>query len=122
MQKINVTLASGDLPDVITVNASQLKQLADAGQIEDMTKYYNDYASPLTKEVYTKEGSSVLDSATFDGKLMAIPNADASIESAQFLWIRADWLKKLGLEPPKTMEDLLKYPKPLLLRIRMATE
>ena len=29
-QKINVTLASGDLPDVIPVTASQLKQLADA--------------------------------------------------------------------------------------------
>lgn len=107
-QKINVTLASGDLPDVAIVNASQLKQLADAGQIEDMTKYFNDYASPLTKQVYTLEGKSLLDSATFSSKLMAIPNAEGSIESAQFVWIRADWLKKLGLQPPKTMDDLLK--------------
>lgn len=107
-QKINVTLASGDLPDVVIVDASQLKQLADAGQIEDMTKYFNDYAAPLTKQVYTQEGKSLLDSATFDGKLMAIPNAEGSIESAHFLWIRADWLKKLGLNPPKTMDDLLK--------------
>ena len=75
-QKINVTLASGDLPDVVAVNASQLKQLADAGMIEDMTQYFNDYASDLTKQVYTQEGSSVLDSATFDGKLMLTsPNA-----------------------------------------------
>lgn len=107
-QKINVTLASGDLPDVISVDSSQLKQLADSGMIEDMTKYYNDYAAPLTKDIYTQEGTSLINAATFDGKLMAIPNAEGSIESAQFLWIRADWLKKLGLEPPKTMEDLLK--------------
>ena len=106
-QKINVTLASGDLPDVVAVNASQLKQLADAGMIEDMTSYFNDYASDLTKQVYTQEGSSVLDSATIDGKLMAVPNVDASIECAQFLWIRTDWLKKLNLEAPKTMQDLL---------------
>jgi len=38
-QKINVTLASGDLPDVIPVTSSQLKQLADADMIEDMTSY-----------------------------------------------------------------------------------
>lgn len=107
-QKINVTLASGNLPDVITVNALQLKQLADAGMIEDMTQYYNDYASHLTKDIYMQEGTSVLSSATFDGKLMAIPNMESSIESAQFLWIRTDWLDKLGLKPPKTMEDLLK--------------
>jgi putative aldouronate transport system substrate-binding protein len=108
LQKINVTLASGDLPDVTIVNATQLKQLVDAGLVQDMTKYFNDYASPLTKEVYASEGPGVLDSATYDGKLMAVPVVDASIESAQFLWIRADWLKKLGLEPPKTMDDLLK--------------
>lgn len=107
-QKINVTLTSGELPDVVTVTATQLKQLADADMIEDMTQYYNDYASPFTKDIYTQEGSSVLDSATFNGKLMAIPNAESSIEAAQFLWIRKDWLDKLNLQPPKTMDDLVK--------------
>ncbi len=106
-QKINVTLASGDLPDVVTVDAAQLKQLADAGMIEDMTPYWESYAADFTKKIYTEEGPGVLNSAMFDGKLMAIPNADASIESCQFLWIRKDWLDKLGLEPPKTMADLL---------------
>lgn len=106
-QKINVTLAGGDLPDIITVHAAQLKQLADAGQIEDMTQYWEDYAADLTKAIYSEEGPGVLDSARFDGKLMAIPNAEASIESAHFLWIRKDWLDKLGLEPPTNMEELL---------------
>lgn len=107
-QKINITLATGEIPDVIYVSSSQLKQLADADLITDMTQYFNDFASPLTKDIYTQEGTAVLDSATFDGKLMGIPNVDSSIEAAQYLWIRADWLKNLGLEPPKTMEDLLK--------------
>ena len=106
-KKINVTIASGDIPDVLPVNANQLKQLTDAGMIEDMTSYYNDYASALTKNIYTQAGKAILDSATIDGRLMAIPNADDSIESAQFLWIRADWLRNLGLKPPETMEDLI---------------
>ena len=66
-QKVNITILSGCLPDVIAVNSSQLKRLADLDMIEDMTQYFNDYASPLTKDVYTQEGTSVLDSATFDG-------------------------------------------------------
>lgn len=107
-QKINVTLSTGDLPDVIPVTASQLKQLADADAIEDMTKYWDEYAAPLTKDVYTQEGPGVLSSATIDGKLMAIPNADASIECAHFMWIRTDWLKNLNLEVPKNMDELLK--------------
>jgi putative aldouronate transport system substrate-binding protein len=111
LQKINVTLASGDLPDVIPVNATQLKQLADSDQIEDMTELYKKYATPLTKEVMSQEGTSPFDAATFDGKLMAIPQLEASIERAMFIWIRTDWLQKLGLQPPKTMADVLAISK-----------
>lgn len=106
-QKSNLTMASGDLPDVFPVTRQQLKQLADSDMIADLTEYYADYSSEMTKENYLLEGDAMLNSATFDGKLMGIPNGDPSIESAQFLWIRADWLKKLKLEPPKTMDDLL---------------
>ncbi|MGG6310646.1 extracellular solute-binding protein [Paenibacillus macerans] len=111
LQKINVTLASGDLPDVIPVNATQLKQLADSGQIEDMTELYEKYASPFTKKVLSEEGTSVFDAATFDGKLMAIPQLESSMERAMYIWIRTDWLDKLGLEPPKTMADVLAISK-----------
>lgn len=107
VQKLNVTLASGELPDVILVNASQLKQLVDSDMIVDMTPYFEEYAKELTKEVYYQEGTGLLDSATFDGKLMAMPDMIAMIETAQYLWIRNDWLDNLGLEQPKTMEDLL---------------
>lgn len=106
LQKLNVTLASGDLPDVIAVNATQLKQLADSGQIEDMTALYQKYASALLKEVSSQEGSSPFDAATIDGKLMAVPQVESSIERAMFIWIRTDWLKKLELQPPKTLADV----------------
>lgn len=111
LQKINVTLASGDLPDFIPVNANQLKQLADSDQIEDMKAIYEKYASPMTKEVLMQEGSSPFDAVTLDGKLMAIPQVESSIERAMFIWIRTDWLDKLGLQPPKTMSDVLAISK-----------
>ncbi|MRN52075.1 hypothetical protein [Paenibacillus monticola] len=45
LPKINVTLASGDLPDVTPVNATQLKQMVDSDQIEDMTELFCTAAS-----------------------------------------------------------------------------
>lgn len=106
LQKMNVMLASGDEPDVIPVNATQLKQLADSDQIEDMTSIYQEYASPLLKKILSEGGSGPFNAATFDGKLMAIPQTGSSIEQAQFVWIRTDWLDKLGLFPPKTIDDV----------------
>ena len=111
VQKLNVTLASGELPDFITVNAVQLKQLAESDQIEDMTAFYDKYASPFTKEVLTQEGSGPIDAATFDGKLMAIPQVESSIERSMYIWIRTDWLKKLNLQPPKTIADVMAISK-----------
>ncbi|SDX47136.1 extracellular solute-binding protein [Paenibacillus sp. CF384] len=111
LQKMNMTLASGDLPDIIPVNATQLKQLADSNQIEDMTDLYEKYASPLLKEILSEEGSGPFDAATFDGRLMAIPQTGSSIEQAQFIWIRTDWLDKLGLKAPRTMDDVLAISK-----------
>lgn len=107
-QKMNVTLASGDLPDVLNVNASQLKQLADSDMITDLTPYWNEYASSMIKDFYTQQGPPVLNSSTFDGKLMAVTAAPDVYGDGTYTWIRADWLKKLGLEPPKSMSDVLK--------------
>lgn len=105
-QKLNMTLSSGELPDIIPVNVIQLKQLAEADMIEDMTEWYEKFATPLTKEILSHEGRPPFDMSTIDGKLMAIPEVHSSIESAMFVWIRTDWLDKLGLEPPKTMADV----------------
>ncbi|WP_240647279.1 extracellular solute-binding protein [Paenibacillus nanensis] len=111
VQKMNVTLASGELPDFLSVNAVQLKQLTESDLIEDMTELYEKYASPLTKDILSQEGTGPFDAATFDGKLMAIPQVEPSIERSMFVWIRTDWLNKLGLQPPKTMADVLAISK-----------
>ncbi|PQP81482.1 ABC transporter substrate-binding protein [Paenibacillus sp. PCH8] len=110
-QKLGVSLAAGRFPDVVKVNPYQLRQLSNAGLIEDLTEEYQVYASPLTKRILEAEGRGSFDAATIDGKLMAIPESSSSIETAQYLWIRTDWLKRLGLQPPETMEDVLQISK-----------
>jgi putative aldouronate transport system substrate-binding protein len=105
-QKMNVSIASGDLPDIVPLNASQLKQLADAGKLADLTEVYEKYASPMTKDFLTQSGPAAMGSATFDGKLLAIPAVSSTLNNAPMVWVRQDWLDKLGLDSPETLDDV----------------
>lgn len=106
-QKLNFAIASGQLPDIVKVSPEQLRTLNNAGLIEDLTEVYEQYATPLTKHILGQEGSGPFDAATFDGKLMAIPETGSSIEGAMYIWLRMDWLERLELQPPQTIEDVL---------------
>ena len=105
-EKMNVTIASGDLPDFFSVNATQLNQLVEAGQLMDITDIYEKHATPLVKG-FMNDATNALASATFDGKLMAFPSPGSTLDASPILWIRKDWLDKLGLPEPKSMNDVL---------------
>lgn len=107
-QKMNVAIASNDLPDIFPVNANQLQQLVKGGKLMDLTDVFNQYATPLTKEIITQDGGGALMGATFQGKLMAIPHTTSSIDGAPLLWVRTDWLEKLKLPEPETMDDVFR--------------
>ncbi|WP_409345023.1 extracellular solute-binding protein [Paenibacillus sp. MBLB4367] len=107
-QKTNLMIASGDIPDFFAAEPLQFKQLSQAGLIEDLTAVYEKYAPERVKQLMQEAGPEVLKSATIDGKLMAIPWTGLQRESVPVVWIRSDWMKKLNLSEPKTMNDLLK--------------
>ena len=106
-QKLNVTIASGNLPDVLFVKHAQLRELYDSDMIADLTPYWEEYASDLMREYYTARGPGVLESSTFDNQLMGLLANPDIITEGSFLWLRMDWLNKLDLEPPETMQDVL---------------
>lgn len=106
--KLNVTIASGILPDISVVYGSQLKQLADAGQLEDLTQVYNDYAAPFTKEMVESDKGITLNTCKVSDKIYGMPNLLSSIDGLAVMWIRQDWLDKLNLKVPKTMDDFYK--------------
>lgn len=107
-QKVKLVVASNDLPDMMVVqDYSLLKQMVEAGQVQDMTDAYNNGAWPLAKDIFAAGGGKALQMATFDGKLMAIPDTNLDCNDELELWLRQDWLDKLGLQPPKTVDDLV---------------
>ncbi len=93
------------------VNVQQLRELTNAGLIQDLTEAYETYMTPLTKEVVYQEGVDPFEVVKIDQKVMGIPVLESSVEAVQYIWIRTDWLENLQLSPPKTMDDLLKISK-----------
>ncbi|CAM3296304.1 extracellular solute-binding protein [Paenibacillus lupini] len=105
--KIAVTMASGDMPDFMNVDAQQFQILVQAGTIADLTDVYAKYASDLTKSSFEGSNSLRLKAATVDGKIMGIPADGGEAADTQLIYIRKDWLNNLGLQPPKTMDDVI---------------
>lgn len=44
--------------------------------------------------------------ASYDGKLLGVPNVQVEADGYALMWIRQDWLDKLGLEAPSTIAEL----------------
>ena len=109
-QKLSVSIASRDIPDAFLVNEKQLKQLTEADLIADLTDVYEKLASPLIKGYYDSYEDRVLKRGTINGKLMGLPSTRISGQHS-LTWIRQDWLEKVGIETPKTLDDLVAVAK-----------
>lgn len=110
-EHVSIAVASGNLPDVFLVNSEdEVKRLADAGLIEDLTDAYDNCISVHIKNIYASYGDTILDKAKVNGKLYALPETNID-DGPSLLWLRYDWLKKLGLSTPKTVSDVRKIVK-----------
>lgn len=106
-EALEAAISDRDIPDIMVVNGrDNLVRLVENGMIADLTDVYRQCTTDTIKEKYHSYGDSLLDSATFDGKLYAFPNAEID-DGAMMLWLRNDWIEKLGLEEPKTMEEAM---------------
>lgn len=105
-ETVSMTIASRELPDVMVVNDMDMLQLlVDNDLIEDLTQVYEDCTSSRIKDIYNSYGSEILDNITFDGKLMALPETNID-DGPSLCWLRKDWMDKLGLDAPETVEDV----------------
>lgn len=105
--KLNVMLASGDLPDLtLAMDAYEptIRRMALDGAFWDLTPYISQYPhlARFPKQTW--------DNTKINGKNYGIPNI-RPLEGGSYLNIRKDWLDKLGLPMPKTMDDFYKVLK-----------
>jgi len=105
-QKLGLSVNSGDIPDMFRVSPAQLHLFHEAGLLADLTDVYEAEASAKTRDVLTQDPIS-LKAGTIDGRLWGIPLTDAAVASASLLWIRQDWMDRLGIDAPTSMADVL---------------
>ncbi len=105
-QKLSLSINSGDIPDMFGVNGTQFAMLHEAGLLADLTDVYAAEASETTRDILTQDPVA-LKAATIDGRLYGIPLTDASIAGAPLLWVRQDWLDKLKIAAPTSVDDVL---------------
>jgi putative aldouronate transport system substrate-binding protein len=101
--KLNALIAAGDLPDIIqgyfSVSNPLFQQWVQQGVLLPVDEYLNS----------TPELAGLLDDSRWaylrmDGKTWGV--APPSGPNQSVTWVRQDWLDKLGLKAPTTVEEL----------------
>lgn len=105
-QKVQLAIDSNDLPDAMVVDRDQLKKLIDNDMIEDLTDIYKEFGSELIKDMYNSTQGEALSDASRNGRLYGLPNVAINADSPALLWVRKDWLEKLDLQEPHTLDDI----------------
>jgi putative aldouronate transport system substrate-binding protein len=109
-QKLGLSVNSGEVPDMFHVSPAQLLMYQEADLLADLSSVYATEASANTREILA-EDPVALKAATINGKLWGIPLTDASVATASVLWVRQDWMDKLGIAAPTSMQDVLDISK-----------
>ena len=106
-EKMNLCIGSGTIPEMMNVNATQYRALLKYDMIQPLDQYFEDYASDKLKGFVESGGEELKKCITNDkGEMMAIPAPSMMVGEMNEMWIRQDWLDNLGLEVPRTWDEM----------------
>ena len=100
-------LQGENLPDVLfkaELTSAEVRDLYEAGRIIDLAPYLEKYAPDLWK-LLEEDPEKKRAITLADGAIPALP-AFNDLQNNDAMWINTSWLKKLGLETPKTAAEL----------------
>lgn len=99
--KVNIAMASGDVPDIVTGSfaSSATNQWIKDGLLVPLNDYFEQ--TPNVKTKLTGE----LGWTAVNGKFYGFPFITQAKSSNATLSFRQDWLDRLNLKVPKTLED-----------------
>ena len=102
--KLATLITSADTaPDLcFTYNGSIVSNYVAQGGVREISDLIDQYG-PNLKEFL---GQEVLDAGVFEGGLYAVP-ARRVVVATQGMFIREDWIEKLGMEMPKTRDEFV---------------
>ena len=108
-QAYNTMLAGTTLPDIIHSSYSNLNKIGKEGALIPLEDLIEEYA-PHIVEMFEKYPQLKKRATADDGHIYYIPGSISGMDSGSLpslgWFIRQDWLDKLGLEQPKTIDEL----------------
>lgn len=105
-ERINTSLASGSLADIVTLTIldnSSVRNALKAGMFWDVSPYLDEFENLATIPQETRVSASI------EGKLYGVPFQKDPARNG--VLVRKDWLDNLGLEVPKTTDELMEVAK-----------
>ena len=113
VQAFNLAIASGELPEIISLAYSEkIEDLGIEGGMLPLNDLIDKHA-PNIKAFFEKYPRYRKDAVAADGNIYFIPTYYDwyNMKASQGLFLRKDWLDKLNLPVPDTMEDFYKVLK-----------
>lgn len=103
--KLRLALTGSEkLPDIIPVyDTSLANDLIQSGQVKEITEDIKTYMPERLKEIY-KQFPTTFNPVIQDGKVYGMAIAP-NLTEGEVMLIRQDWLDKLNLKAPTTMEE-----------------
>ena len=107
--RVNISLSSGDMPDIYLscgVSLSQQQAYGPQGAFVPLNDYIEQYGEVFQKIEENVPG--VADTLTMgDGNIYALPYIEKCVhcEGSSKLWINTKWLDALDMEPPTTVDE-----------------
>ena len=102
-EKLNATLASGNLPDIVNMDEFTMNGWVDEGALLALDDGLEKYAPNFMDKLQDGENKSLL--YPEDGKIYGLPYM-LRLPAQRTMGVRRDWLDNLGLEAPTTIAEL----------------
>jgi putative aldouronate transport system substrate-binding protein len=104
--KLSLMLASGEeMPDIVMANGDIVNDLIDSGKFMEVGSMFDKYANDEWKTAMEQVPNAWLPNSR-DGERYAIPVLSDAYTQDEVLWVRQDWLDKLGLKAPTTLAEM----------------
>ena len=105
-QKLSLSVAAGTLPDSFAVSDYLMfRALVENSALADLTESFDKCVGGQVAKMIEPLDKQQLASFTVDGKLFGLTGPWEGY-GYNLLWIRNDWLKKVNLPAPRTLDDL----------------
>jgi putative aldouronate transport system substrate-binding protein len=102
LNQIQLKFAGGDFPDVYQSWSAPSQELINGDKVHVLNGLIERYGPNLKKNIT----EAAWDSVTVKGQIFAIPQPSETLQGS-VLYIRKDWLDKLGLSAPTSSDELL---------------